>query len=94
MSTNRAIRVIVSGRVQGIWYRGWTIENARELKLDGWVRNRHDSTVEACLFGPTENVNEMVVRMRSGPPLAKVTHVAVSNDPDGFEPGFHQRPTV
>lgn len=92
--SNKAVRVIVSGRVQGVWFRGWVVENATELNLDGWVRNRHDGSVEACLFGPAENVETMLERMHSGPPLAAVKDVKVSDDADGIEPGFHQRSTV
>jgi len=94
MSANKAVRVVVSGRVQGVWYRAWTVENAQKLGLDGWIRNRHDSTVEAALFGPEEKVDEMLARMRSGPPLADVHDLAVTDDADGIEPGFHQRSTV
>lgn len=91
---NKALRVIVRGRVQGVWYRGWAIENAGELNLDGWVRNRHDGTVEACLFGPIDNVDQMVERMRSGPPLASVSELVITDDADGIEPGFSQKSTV
>ncbi|MEP6146460.1 MAG: acylphosphatase, partial [Nisaea sp.] len=41
------IRVVISGRVQGVWYRGWTVSEASAAGLDGWVRNRSDGTVEA-----------------------------------------------
>ena len=94
MSANKAVKVVVQGRVQGVWYRGWAIENAQELGLDGWVRNRHDSTVEAALVGPEDKVDEMIGRMRSGPPLASVSDLSISDDPEGIEPGFHQRSTV
>lgn len=93
-SANKAVRVIVHGKVQGVWYRAWTVENATELHLDGWVRNRHDSTVEACLFGPASNVDDMLTRMRSGPPLASVDDLTITGEPDDIQPGFHQKSTV
>lgn len=74
----------ISGRVQGVWYRGWTVEKARELGLSGWVRNITDGTVEALLNGPQGQVDEMIKACRSGPPAAKVEEVQVTVvDPPG-----------
>ena len=92
--TEKHVRVIVHGRVQGVWYRAWTVENATELGLEGWVRNRHDSTVEASLSGPGDAVDAMIKRMEQGPPLAAVTKLDVVDDTEAIEPGFHQRSTV
>jgi len=91
---NKAVRVVVHGKVQGVWYRAWTVENAGELNLDGWVRNRHDSTVEAVLFGPSGNVDQMLKRMQDGPPLARVERLVVTEDAEDIQTGFHQRSTV
>jgi flagellar assembly protein FliH len=50
MSENRrSVRVVVSGRVQGVGFRWWTVEQAARRRLDGWVRNRPDGSVEALL---------------------------------------------
>ncbi|MBT6510918.1 MAG: acylphosphatase, partial [Rhodospirillaceae bacterium] len=51
MQHERKVRVCITGRVQGVWYRAWTTEEASELGLDGWVRNRRDGTVEAVFAG-------------------------------------------
>ena len=47
-----ALRVVIEGRVQGVWFRAWTVEAASGRGLDGWVRNRRDGTVEALFAGP------------------------------------------
>ena len=46
------VRVVIHGRVQGVWFRGWTVEEARARGLTGWVRNRRAGTVEAIFDGP------------------------------------------
>ena len=68
-------RLRIFGRVQGVWYRGWTVEAARQLGLDGWVRNRRDGSVEALFCGPPGVVSEMVALCRHGPPGARVDNV-------------------
>lgn len=92
--SGRRVRVVVHGHVQGVWFRGWTVEQARALRLRGWVRNRHDGTVEALFSGPEEAVREMLQRCRVGPPGARVTRVEehASNDP--VPDGFGQRGTA
>ncbi|OVA06966.1 Acylphosphatase-like [Macleaya cordata] len=88
------VRVVVKGRVQGVFYRNWTVENARELGLKGWVRNRRDGSVEALFSGDPNSVNDMQERCRRGPPDALVTSFQVfpSNDDPGQ--GFERYPTV
>ena len=70
-----AVELVIHGRVQGVFYRDWTVRNARELGLAGWVRNDPDGTVSACLEGEESAVEEMVGRMQSGPPTAKVESI-------------------
>jgi acylphosphatase len=73
---NRAIlQVIIQGRVQGVGYRYWLEHQARAGRLEGWVRNRRDGSVEALFAGPAKAVAEMVALCRHGPPSAKVTAV-------------------
>jgi acylphosphatase len=69
--------VQVNGRVQGVFFRAWTREQARELGIVGWVRNCPDGTVEAHVEGAEAGVNQMVERMRVGPPAAKVEDLRV-----------------
>ena len=70
-----ALRLIVHGRVQGVFYRDWTVMNARRLGLGGWVRNRPDGTVEALVQGDEAEVRRMVGLMRQGPPAARVERI-------------------
>ncbi|XVE76136.1 hypothetical protein DITRI_Ditri12bG0149000 [Diplodiscus trichospermus] len=93
-SQTKTVRVIIKGRVQGVFYRNWTIENATQLGLKGWVRNRRDGSVEALFSGSPDSVQEMEQRCRRGPPAAMVTGLQVfpSNDDPGT--GFEKKPTV
>jgi acylphosphatase len=84
-----ARRVLVSGRVQGVFFRAWTRDEARSLRVTGWVRNCPDGSVEAHLEGDPVQVDELIRRMRHGPPHAKVLDVEVTDalpeKIDGFE---------
>lgn len=68
-------RVVVHGRVQGVFFRGSTVERAREIGVNGWVRNRSDGTVEAVFEGSAAQVQEMLRFCREGPPWARVDRV-------------------
>jgi acylphosphatase len=90
----RRVRVVVHGRVQGVWYRGWAVDQARSLRLRGWVRNRHDGTVEALFSGPEQAVAEMVQRCAAGPPAARVSRVEEHDTDLPVPDGFGQRGTA
>jgi acylphosphatase len=75
--------VIVSGRVQGVWYRGYTQRAASAAGVHGWVRNLPDRRVEAVLQGERTAVERVIDLMRTGPPGASVTDCAVSWRPAG-----------
>ncbi len=92
-SAPERVRVVVSGRVQGVWYRGWTVDEARARGLDGWVRNRRDGSVEAVFQGPAAAVAEMVAACRQGPPMARVVAVETHRHDDPVAPGFAQVPS-
>ena len=93
-SSFKILKVAVTGRVQGVWFRAWTCEQAESLGLDGWVRNRRDGSVEAVLSGQDKDVDAMLDLLRQGPPAAKVTSVQSEALDDPPESGFQQRPTV
>lgn len=69
--------VIVSGRVQGVFFREETRMAAERLGVSGWVRNRGDGTVEAVFEGPPEAVKDAVAWCRHGSPMARVADVQV-----------------
>jgi acylphosphatase len=76
-----ARRVHVSGRVQGVFFRAWTRDEARSLGVFGWVRNCSDGSVEAHVEGDDGQVAELIRRMRHGPAHARVTDLEVSDAP-------------
>ena len=82
----------ISGRVQGVGYRFYMQRKARELGLTGWVRNRHDGSVEAMIQGGPEAVEAMTAWARRGPPSAAVADVRIT-DGSGDYAGFEARPT-
>ena len=94
MSDPITVRVRIRGRVQGVWYRGWTVDEARRLGLSGWVRNRRDGSVEAVFSGPEHAVRAMIAYCRRGPPGALVREVTEEAETGPVGPGFHQAPTV
>jgi acylphosphatase len=93
MNDTKAVNALISGKVQGVWYRAWTVEEARKRGLAGWVRNRKDGTVEAVFAGPAEQVDDMVQACHQGPPLAKVADVAVTPASSPHGETFEQRST-
>lgn len=89
----KSVRVLVSGRVQGVWFRAWTKEQAEALSLSGWVRNRQDGRVEAVFSGPEADVDAMLEGVRSGPRLARVDDIEAEAC-DAPETGFAKLPTT
>ncbi len=85
-------RLRVSGRVQGVWYRGATQVEARKLGVDGWVRNLPDGSVEALIEGEADAVRTLVDWCRTGPSGARVAAVQESSEPVGDDlAGFEIR---
>jgi acylphosphatase len=75
MSGVARVRVVITGRVQGVWFRDSCREIARAEGVAGWVRNRGDGAVEAEFEGPPAAVDRVVVWCGEGPPRARVDHV-------------------
>ena len=92
----QAVRWLITGRVQGVWYRDFTRREARALGLGGWVRNLPDGSVEARVAGDRQAVARLKERLAEGPPLARVEAIAeeVLEDaaaPDDAGTGFEVR---
>jgi len=82
--------VLVSGQVQGVFFRDSTRQKAEELGLAGWVKNTPDGAVEALFEGPSERVREMVRWCEEGPQQASVKNVetdfeSAGGDLEAFE---------
>ena len=69
------VRLIINGRVQGVWYRDSTRTEARRLGVKGWVRNLPDGNVEALAEGPEDKIEKLIKYCHEGPPYARVTDV-------------------
>ena len=82
------VRAVVSGRVQGVFYRDGCRAEARRLGLRGWVRNRSDRTVEVVAEGPRDRVERLLTWCRHGPPRATVTGVTVTDEVPAAERSF------
>lgn len=82
------VHVLVTGKVQGVWFRESTRQEAERLGVSGWVRNLPDGRVEAVFTGPPQAVDELVAWCRKGPPNARVDGVAATAQPGGPESAF------
>ena len=69
------VHVLISGKVQGVWYRASTKQKADELGILGWVKNTNDGNVEAVFEVEKENIDAMIAWCWIGPPMARVTDV-------------------
>ncbi|MBK7972508.1 MAG: acylphosphatase [Deltaproteobacteria bacterium] len=91
LAPDRRARVLVSGRVQGVWFRGATADQAERLGVAGWVRNLSDGRVEATFEGRAADVETAIEWCRSGPPTARVDAVSVEWQSPIGEVGFRVR---
>ena len=89
-----AMRLLISGQVQGVGFRAWTRREARRRGLRGWVRNLRDGRVEALIAGDDKAVETLIAACRRGPPMADVTGIERAPAADDGTPGFDERPTV
>ncbi|MBM4263989.1 MAG: acylphosphatase [Deltaproteobacteria bacterium] len=86
-----AVRLKITGRVQGVYYRASTVQQAQALALTGWVMNCPDGSVEAWAEGNREQVKRLIAWCRQGPEGARVTEVAVEwQEPQNYK-GFQTR---
>jgi acylphosphatase len=84
--------IVISGRVQGVSFRYYTMQEAQTLNIVGWVRNLWDGRVEAVFEGEQEAVDRMLAWSRHGPPSAQVEEVKVTpGEPTGEFESFRIR---
>ena len=92
------LRLFISGRVQGVGYRHWTVTEAKKRDISGWVRNLRDGRVEAVLRGEKEAVDDLCSACYKGPVFSDVTDIeTMTGEYDGadiVEDIFEERPTV
>ena len=82
-------KVKIFGRVQGVGFRHFTVQNARRLDLRGWVMNMADGSVEALIAGASEDVEKMLENLNEGPGAARVDRVeSDSAEPDSLPDSF------
>jgi acylphosphatase len=90
--SRRRVRLLISGRVQGVFFRATTADRGRELGLSGFVRNLADGRVEAVAEGPASAVETLIGFCHQGPPAARVTGVEVTElEPEGDAGSFTTR---
>jgi acylphosphatase len=73
--TNSRLHATVTGRVQGVSFRYFVLEQADHLNLTGWVRNRWNGAVEVIAEGSRQNLEQLLISLRAGPPMAAVSDV-------------------
>ncbi len=74
-------KALVSGKVQGVWYRASTKRRAQELGVTGWARNLDDGNVEVMMYGSAASVLQLEQWLKQGPPLARVHQVDCADAP-------------
>lgn len=86
----RCVRVVVSGRVQGVYFRLFTQEEAQRLGLAGWVRNLATGAVVTLICGPPAAVEQMLAWLGHGSPASRVDHLEIEDiaDPEPAVTGF------
>lgn len=90
---NLTQHLLITGHVQGVWYRESMCQEAARLGVTGWVRNCTDGTVEALVSGTPEAVDALTEWARRGPPLARVESLAASLAEGEFT-SFDKRDTI
>ena len=82
------VHLLISGKVQGVFYRATAKKIAEELSLKGWIKNIAGHKVEAVISGEDSQVNEFIKWCKEGPPGANVDDVAISDLPGAEFPEF------
>lgn len=86
--------IFIAGKVQGVWFRDWTIQAANAIGVSGWVRNRADSSVEVYAVGEADQVERLIDRLREGSPASRVDSIDVQEAELHPVDGFVRRSTA
>jgi acylphosphatase len=89
-----AVRVLISGRVQGVGYRAWTVATANKLGIKGWVRNLSSGQVEALFSGEEPAVGAMIEACKKGPSASRVDKIESFTAAIPEENAFFAKPTL
>ena len=76
----RRVHVWITGRVQGVFFRSYTLEAAQQIGVGGWVRNTRDGRVEAVIEGEADKVEMMMEWCNEGSPMSRVDRVEVTEE--------------
>ena len=71
--------IVITGKVQGVGFRYWLYQAAKQRNIDGWVRNKISGEVEALLIGDDVEIDNLIRLCKKGPPSSKVTKIKVQN---------------
>ena len=71
--------IVITGKVQGVGFRYWLYQAAKQRNIDGWVRNKISGEVEALLIGDDIEIDNLISLCEKGPPSSKVTKIKVQN---------------
>jgi len=94
MTEPTIFRLRIKGRVQAVGFRDWATDEATSRKLDGWVRNRSDGSVEMLVAGTDDNIQDLLRALTQGPPLAQVHNIDIHKETDLPPAGFARKPTL
>ena len=92
MLLGRTIRI--TGHVQGVFFREWTVKLANRFGVNGWVRNRDDGSVEVYAAGDAEQLDEFIGGLREGSPASRVDNVSIEPADVERVEGFMRRSTL
>ena len=94
MEQRATVRVMITGRVQGVGFRYWVSKQAGARELHGWVRNLRDGSVEAVFSGPAFVIEDMISICAEGPNMARVDSIQRFSAEAPQEKGFQTLPTI
>ena len=77
----KSAQILVTGVVQGVWFRDFVKRNAISLKLNGWVKNNSDGSVNVSAEGEEEIINRLIDKIKIGSPLSKVDNIQIEWQP-------------